>query len=150
MLIVPHLILKNCDKILLLRRSNDHRIWPGKWHCVTGTIEQGESPQQAIMREAKEEIGIEIQPPQLVTTIFLTENDLFNAQKQFFALELFFLSKFAHDSQPINNEPHKHDDMDWFDMNNLPEPIIPGVEFGLKAFFKGKNYDEINLFSIIK
>ena len=60
MMIIPHLILRKNDKILLTKHSATNKIWSGHWHCVTGGIEDDESPKDAIIREAKEEIGVEI------------------------------------------------------------------------------------------
>ena len=72
-LVVPHLILRKDNKFLLTRRSSNKKIWPNHWHCVTGTIEEGESPKHAIIREAEEEVGLKLADASLVTTIFIIE-----------------------------------------------------------------------------
>ena len=51
--VIPHLIIKKHNQLLLLKRAITQRIWGDYWHCVTGTIEFGESPQEAIVRELK-------------------------------------------------------------------------------------------------
>lgn len=142
MMIVPHLILKKSDQILLTRRAETQKIWSGHWHCVTGSIEKGESPKEAIIRETQEEIGIKLEEINLVTTIFLIEKDYFDPLKKFYALELFFLSNLAEDQNPINMEPLKQDAMDWFHFNQLPTTMIPGVAFGLRSYFNNLNYAE--------
>ncbi|OJU73299.1 MAG: hypothetical protein BGO07_04030 [Alphaproteobacteria bacterium 40-19] len=83
MIVFPHLILKKENQILLPRRSTAQKLWPGHWHCVTGSIENGESPRDTIIREAEEEIGITPQNPILNTTIFLTEKDYFDPLQKF-------------------------------------------------------------------
>jgi 8-oxo-dGTP pyrophosphatase MutT (NUDIX family) len=46
-------------KILLLQRDHNPEIRdPGMWQLPGGGIEKGESPQEALQRELKEEIGI--------------------------------------------------------------------------------------------
>jgi 8-oxo-dGTP diphosphatase len=148
MMIIPHLILKRGDKILLTKRSATNKIWSGHWHCVTGGIEEGESPKEAIIREAKEEIGIDIdiKNARLGTTVFLVQKDYFNQSKKFYALELFFVSNLDsyldNEQRPANLEPLKQDDMKWFSPDNLPKPMIPGVDFGIKSYFKNQNYVE--------
>lgn len=56
MMIIPHLIFRKNSKILLTRRSKTNKIWAFHSHCVTGSIEAGESAKEAIMCEDEEEI----------------------------------------------------------------------------------------------
>jgi len=42
---------------LLLKRS-ENQIYPGVWQCVTGKIEKNETPNDAALRELKEETGL--------------------------------------------------------------------------------------------
>lgn len=57
----PHSILaviyaQNSGRVLMLQRRDD----PSFWQSVTGSLESGESPYQAAVREVKEETGIDI------------------------------------------------------------------------------------------
>ena len=54
-------ILFNQDhsKVLLMRRSNDDEIGAGTWEGAGGNIEPGETPEDAIRREIREETGLE-------------------------------------------------------------------------------------------
>lgn len=109
---------------------------------MTGSIEAGESPKEAIIREAEEEIGIKLQDVALETTVFLIEKDYFDSMKKFYALELFFVSDLGDDQEPTNLEPSKQDSLRWFDPYKLPEPMIPGVAFGIKSYFNNQRYVE--------
>lgn len=51
-------------ELLLVRRSVEPGI--GEWCLPGGFIEIGETPQEAVARELKEELGIDIQSPQLL------------------------------------------------------------------------------------
>jgi 8-oxo-dGTP diphosphatase len=142
MLVIPHLILRKDEKILLTRRSTPNKIWAGHWHCVTGSIEVGETPKEAIIREAKEEVGVVLSDVSLVTTISINAQDFFDPAKRFYSVELFFLADLPEGQYPVNVEPLKQDAMDWFDPSSLPSPMIPGVKFGLESYCNNLNYAE--------
>ena len=61
-IICPHLILQRDRQISLLQRADWAPLFPGCWHGVTGKIEYNETPLQTIVREAREEISICVQP----------------------------------------------------------------------------------------
>jgi 8-oxo-dGTP diphosphatase len=56
------------DKYLLLRRSTEKDFGAEMWECVTGRVDQGEGYEEALHREVREEINIEIQPEFLIAT----------------------------------------------------------------------------------
>jgi len=45
-------------RVLLERRPDDARIHAGLWDTPGGHLEEGESPEQALLREMQEELGI--------------------------------------------------------------------------------------------
>ncbi len=45
------------NQYLLLRRAGDRDWGAAAWECVTGRVDQGESYEQALYREVREEIG---------------------------------------------------------------------------------------------
>ena len=52
------------DREILLVKRADERTWlPGYWELPGGRIEADEQPNQALIREYREETGIEISPP---------------------------------------------------------------------------------------
>jgi len=52
-------LIKNENKFLITQRLDNSRM-PGKWEFPGGKIEAGESPENCIIREIKEELNIEI------------------------------------------------------------------------------------------
>jgi len=143
--VIPHLIVQEGNRVLLLKRAITKKTWGDYWHCVTGTIELGESPQETIIREAKEEIGIDIQRPQLITTLSVEQDSIINPGKRFHSLELFFLYNLKDYDAPSNIEPHKHSALEWFAIDKLPEKVIPHVEIGINNFIEQKKYNEYKL-----
>jgi len=46
--------------ILLTRRAADMRSHPGQWALPGGSVDAGETPEQAALRELREEVGLEL------------------------------------------------------------------------------------------
>ena len=46
------------DKFLLLKRSENAKIYPGIWQMITGTIESHENTKDTLTRELTEETGL--------------------------------------------------------------------------------------------
>ena len=54
-------IIDDKGSILLQKRSNNKKLWPNMWDVtVGGHVDAGEFGRQALIREVKEELGIEI------------------------------------------------------------------------------------------
>ena len=128
------------QKVLLLRRAGWAPLWPGHWHCPIGKMEEGESPLQTVIRETHEEVGLQV-TPSLGTVVSVKARDFKDPDLIWKDLSLFFVAK-DFEGEPINKEPRLHDGMKWFDINNLPEPIIPVVKFGIEQYLKGEVYGE--------
>jgi 8-oxo-dGTP diphosphatase len=47
-------------RYLLLRRAPTKDFAPGGWECVTGRVDQGEGFEEALRREVREELGVEV------------------------------------------------------------------------------------------
>jgi ADP-ribose pyrophosphatase YjhB (NUDIX family) len=61
------IILKQ-HKILLLQRSNYTQNYPGYWGCPGGRALEGESAEQNVIREVKEESNLDFFPTQIIKT----------------------------------------------------------------------------------
>ena len=61
------IILKE-QKILLIKRSNYTKIYPGFWACPGGRAESGETAEQNVIREVKEEVNLNFKPTEILTT----------------------------------------------------------------------------------
>ncbi len=56
------IIVRELDnKVFITKRSSDKELSPNEWETVGGKIEQGESPENCIKREVKEELNVEIE-----------------------------------------------------------------------------------------
>jgi len=63
---VGAVIIRDC-KIALIKRGNEPAR--GKWTIPGGLVELAESPEQAVVREAKEETGLDVNDPSLMDVV---------------------------------------------------------------------------------
>jgi len=61
-------VIRRDDTVLLLKRSLDKSHLPGYWDPCSGRVESGETPEQAAIREAREETGLTVAPLRVLDT----------------------------------------------------------------------------------
>jgi len=109
------IIINNKDEILLLKRSSRSRTEPGTWSRPGGQVEYGEIAEEAVKREIKEELGIDIE-----VVRFLEMTQTIEDGKHWIALG--FLARHV-SGEPRNLEPKKHDEVKWFPLSKLPNNL---------------------------
>lgn len=55
-------VIERGGKLLLVRKSLDDPHQPGRWEFPGGRLENGESPDEALAREVREEVGLDVRP----------------------------------------------------------------------------------------
>lgn len=115
-------------KILLSRRKNTGYA-DGMYSLPAGHVEDGESLTTCLVREAKEEIGVIIDPSDLhlVHTMHRFETDI---RMDFF----FTVSKWL--GVVTNCEPEKCDDVAWFSLSALPTNTVPYIRAAIDMWQK--------------
>ncbi|MCG8431776.1 MAG: NUDIX domain-containing protein [Candidatus Omnitrophica bacterium] len=68
------LLYDTSGRILLQHRTPDARIMPNHWAFFGGEVHEGETPGQAVRREAFEELEVTLDEPRLMGTSEFTEN----------------------------------------------------------------------------
>jgi 8-oxo-dGTP diphosphatase len=67
-------VVENKGRVLILKRSSTDEVGAGVWETVGGKIDLGEGLEEALVREVKEEAGIEVQVEKLLfATTFFTD-----------------------------------------------------------------------------
>jgi 8-oxo-dGTP diphosphatase len=121
-----HLFLIDNGKILLLRRFNTG-YEDGNYSVVAGYLNGNEQIEAAMVREAREEAGIELSADALQVIGVMhrkpTEEHLD-----------FFLAATSWTGEAVNKEPDKCDELAWFDEHDLPENVVPYVRRALDNY----------------
>jgi 8-oxo-dGTP pyrophosphatase MutT (NUDIX family) len=130
-----HLILIRDGKILLLRRFNTG-YEDGNYSVVAGHLDGNETFMQAMVREAKEEAGITIKKDDLEIIHAMHRKEPGEERIDFFLRA----GKWA--GEPKIMEPHRCDELKWFDMEGLPENVIPYVRQAIDNIKRGIFYSE--------
>ncbi len=137
--IVPavHLFLLKKNTILLARRFNTG-FEDGKYSVPAGHVEKNETPFEAILREANEEIGINCID---VSTQFTQVMSRKNPKEEGERVDFFFIcTKWS--GNICNREPNKCDDLSWFALDQLPTNTIPYILFAVENYKKSIFYCE--------
>ncbi len=134
-----YIILKDGNKILLSRRFQTGYM-DGFYSFPAGHVEKGERFLDCGIRELKEEIGVEVKEEDLKLVQIMHR---YNGKEMIdFRIDVFYTcSKWNGDIQ--NMEPNKCDDLQWFEIDNLPINIVPYIKKAIENIQNGIFFSEI-------
>jgi 8-oxo-dGTP diphosphatase len=117
---------------LLSKRSNQCRDEHGNWEPGSGGLDYGDSIDGTLTKEIAEEYGTEA-----IDQEFIGYRDIYriHESKQTHWLSLDFLVRL----DPLkvrNGEPHKHEEIGWFKLENFPEPLHSQFPVFLEKYAK--------------
>lgn len=123
------------DKVLLVHRKSTGRN-DNLYGLVGGLVEAHETVQDAAVREIKEEVGVEVRKEDLHFAHCVSQ-----LQNDTEVVGIYFLVT-QWIGNLINNEPAKHDSIEWFPLDNLPDDIIERNKQVIEAVQKNVLYSE--------
>lgn len=112
-----HLLLLDSDGLVLFGRRQNTGFEDGAWHVPAGHLETGESVVQALIREAKEEVGVTIAPEDVEFAHIMHSSSSGGRAAFFFTVRQW-------DGTPENREPEKCSELVWFPLDALPDHMI--------------------------
>ena len=118
-------------RVLLVHRRPEKRAYPDVWDLPGGVMEAGETEHEALVRELREELGVEISAGSATHLCRVTGGP---------ADEPAILSAWLvpeWDGTPSNVAPEEHDDLAWFGLDELPPPAHEGVRAALLGALRG-------------
>ena len=133
------LINKDTDEILLLQRAGYLKLFGGKWGFIGGSIENSDkSPKDALIREIKEETGIELSfnEKNSIKSFGKQEHlggpndDIVVSDTEYFIIEL--------ETKPEIKLSREHSRYKWFDKESIKEKqgkCIPDVFHYIQKYY---------------
>lgn len=106
-------VIVNKGKVLILQRSKDEDVFPGLWEIPGGGVEFGESVEDALIRETKEETGLNVSILQPVNVFdYLREKEDLLVH----AIQLNFIVKMIGGKIKMSDE---HDNFAWITAKDM-------------------------------
>jgi len=138
--LVPYIvvILRDGKKVLLIKRCNTN-FSCGLYALPGGGVDGDETITAATIREAYEELGVKIDQKDLKFVHVYHAKPGVAGQSEYIN---FFFEAIKWEGEPVNMEPHKCEEMVWFDLDALPENIIPAHRHALEMIEKNIVFSE--------
>ena len=100
-------VIERGGKVLIARRKEGDRF-EGRWEFPGGKIEAGESSEECLRRELREELGVEIEAPEFLCSVSFETSEL--------SIELMAFRT----SLPVGEvRSHDHDEVCWVEPEHL-------------------------------
>ena len=112
------LIVNDKNETILLKRTSKTRNGTGFWSKPGGGVEFGEKVEDAVIREIKEELGVDVE---IVKFLGFTEGILIDGKQHWISFN--YLAKII-SGEIKNMEPEKHEEIKWFKLDDLPEKVM--------------------------
>ena len=127
------LLIRDHQVLLALRAGTGFA--DGWWNLPSGKLEEGEDAATAVIREAREEIGLTLDRDSLA----LASTVHYRNEREIGRLGLFFQAR-RWGGEPVNAEPHKCAQIAWFPLDALPDNIYPYSRIGIDLYQAGQNF----------
>ena len=132
--VTVHLLFFRGNQILLLRRFNTG-YRDGEYSVPAGHLDGNETVSDAAVREAQEEIGVQIDAGEILFSSVMHRNEDDERVD-------FFMHVRKWRGEPVNTETDKCDELRWTDVNDLPMNTIPYVRKAIHNHHRGIVFDE--------
>ncbi|MCI7083665.1 MAG: NUDIX domain-containing protein [Tenericutes bacterium] len=133
-----YLIIKNNEGKILLQRRQGSKLWPGFLALPAGHLDVGEDAYEAAIREAKEELDINITVDNIsdVFVVNRKNKSLLPYYDVYFELN-------GYNGEIKINEPNKCSELVWSNIKSLPEDMIEFEKIALNNYLNGIKFSTI-------
>ena len=134
-------ILRHGSKVAMIQRRKTGWM-DGFWGLPAGKVEYGESYAAGVVREAKEEAGVDIRQKDLRFVHVAHRHGESDDKKEFMDWVDVYFEASIWSGEPHNAEPEKGSKLAWIDLQALPENIVPPQKAALERIAKNEYYSE--------
>ena len=125
--LVVAVALIDADGRVLIAQRPEGKQWAGLWEFPGGKVDPGERPEQALIRELKEELGIDVQESCLAPFVFAS-----HAYETFHLLMPLYLCR-RWSGQVVRKE---HAALKWVRPNQFSDYPMPPADEPLVAWLR--------------
>lgn len=135
-----YMIIKNEKGEILFQRRCGSKLWPDFLGLPAGHVDKGEDVYQALVREAREELNIDINAKDIEDTFVV--NRINKNLKPYY--DIYFVIKNYKGIIKIN-EPNKCQELKWVLLDNMPDDVIEFEKIALTNYKKGIKFSSIRI-----
>lgn len=137
--IVPAVcLLLECDGKWFVGRRQNTGFCDGCLNMPAGHIDPDETPREAAVREAKEEVGVTVSVAD-ISFVHIQYNR--NAVGRHDRTHYYFQIECC-DQEPVNTEPHKCSEVLWIPVGERLDEFVPFMREALEAILRDEQYSE--------
>lgn len=126
------ILLERDHKIFLAKRADDCHVAPGKWNVPAGKVKYTEVPTHAVIREAKEETGLDVE---IIKEVGVRAYSFELDGKEAYRLVYTYLVKNLNQgTEPVLDEEHSCGE--WVSLENLDHEKYHSMDPNLKNYIK--------------
>ena len=125
------LIRNRRGEILLCKMPEDRGVYPDQWGLPGGGIEEGETMEEALRREVREEVGLEISAIEPLSFRDATEDKTYagGTKRRVYMIYLLFRCRAAAEAVTLNEEFERHawvkpEDLGRYDLNPATREML--------------------------
>ncbi len=108
----------------------------GKYAFPGGHLRYLESFKDCVIREVKEECGIEIENVRVPAVTNMIESHVRHN------VHITLLADFKSGEATVM-EPEKYESWEWYDIDDLPSPLVKNCELSIENYKNGTNYFDL-------
>lgn len=117
--IIVHAVIIYNKKVLVTKRSNEEDVYPCYWDIPGGLVDIGELPRDAVIREIKEEVNLDVIP-----TDIIHEDSNYDKNKDMIFIRLVYICKLKSKFTDIKLDKKEHSEYKLIsDINDLGDEL---------------------------